>query len=407
MSKTIIVISSLVDSTLKEYQPDINFILFRSIEELDKHITTTPVRADNLFFTRDTIPQVNTSLNYLSQMLENPFLKTDKVTYVTEKGSKELASIKYIIASRSYTNWEIVEGYLTREYVSSIINGTLRTDNISVKRKAVYRVPKDAYVRDKIKENRNLTGEYIEDEQELANIPDEAEPIEILPERVSSCELIHIVGDDNTERSVFAFLAAQYMSFAGKTVIVEKDTEYHRLTEYITKSGVECYFVDMMDVLENPTRALDNIKRTPSKLVCIGSIRRIDYSYSFMVSVLYNNLTEYARYFIREDDFNEAPSCEVYTVVMPATVVGVLKACEELETLYIDNANFVGVNLQSLPQIAISSSTQIETIIKDVLNVSSAPSSIVNIKSLTIGGDSGYDLRSVLRRRNNEFSTKH
>ena len=89
--KSIIVISELVDSTIREYQPDVEFLIFRSIEELSEYIQTTPIRADCLYFTRDTIPDsaLNTNLTFLMSMLDNPFLGVNNIYYLTEDGSPE------------------------------------------------------------------------------------------------------------------------------------------------------------------------------------------------------------------------------------------------------------------------------------------------------------------------------
>ena len=396
--KTIIVISSLVDSTIREYQPDVSFILFRTIEDLDKHIATTPIRADSLFFTRDTMPQVNTSLNYLGGILDNPFLKCDKVIYITEKDSKELSSVRYIIDTRGYDNWEIVEGYLTREYVSGIINGTLRTDNVGAKRKAVYRVPREAYVKERLKNKDSLSEKYIDDEQDLADIPDEQAPIWVPQQIDLDGEVIHIAGGNIEERTVFAFLSAQYMSLLDKTLILERDIEYHLLTEYVTKSGVDCCLVDVKDVLLNPNRAIEVIRKTPKQLVCVVCTPRIEYNYSFIFNVLYNNLKSYVRYFVREDMFTEVPNSAEFVVAMRSSVPGILEACEQIDPSFAHLANFVGVNFQSLPETKIVSGHQINLILKDVLNVNKISSEVINISTLKIDGDSGYDLRSVLRR---------
>ena len=396
--KTIIVISSLVDSTIREYQPDVSFMLFRTIEDLDKHIATTPIRADSLFFTKDTMPQVNTSLNYLGGLLDNPFLKVDNIIYITEKESKELSSVRYFIETREYSNWEVVEGYLTREYVSGIINGTLRTDNVGTKRKAVYRVPKDAYVKDKLKNKDSLTEKYIDDEQDLQNIPDETPPVWSIPEHDVTGEIVHIVGDNNEERTAFAFLAAQYLAFSSKTLIIERDTEYHLLSEYVTKSGADCYAIDVEEILLNPNKAVQNIKKSPNKLICVICKARVDFSYTFLFNVLYNNLIDNVRYFVREDLLVEAPNTAEYTVAIRASVPGILSACEQLDPSFSHLANFVGVNFQSIPETKITSGTQISMIVADVLNIPRPDVVVLNISSLRIGGESGYDLRSVLRR---------
>ena len=83
MSRTIVVISELIDATIREGQPDTTFIIKHSMAELAEHIETTPIRADYLYFTQDVIPHTNTSLNFLTQMLENPFLKVDNYFVVS------------------------------------------------------------------------------------------------------------------------------------------------------------------------------------------------------------------------------------------------------------------------------------------------------------------------------------
>lgn len=398
MSKTIVVISSLIDSTIREYQTDVNFILFNTIDDLDKYIKTTPLRADSLFFTRDTIPYENTSLNYFATMLENPFLAVDKIIYITEKNSKELASVRYITTVKGFANWEIIEGFLTRQYVSGIINGTLRTDTMSARRKAVYRVPREAYINNRIKSTDSLESSYIDDEKYFQNIPDETPTVETPPERESDCEIIHVVGDDCDERTIFAFLIAQYLSFRGKTLIIERDIEYHLLSEYVTKSKVDAYILEMEDVLQNPTKAIENIKRSSSQLICVVSTSRIRYSYAFIVNVLYNNLVSSVHYLVREDTFEEVPNTSPYVVAVPTTLPGILQACERIDPVFAHYANFVGINLKSLPEIRLNNSKAMGTIISDILGVEKVNSIILNVSTLKIGGESGYDLGSILRK---------
>lgn len=393
--KTVVVLSSMVDSTIREYQPDVHFILFRTLEELGDYITFTPIRAEQLFLTREVLPQVNTSLNYLGELLQNPFLNVDKVVYISEKQSRELASVRYFIDTKELSNWEIVEGFLTREYVSGIINGTLRTDNVGTKRKAVYRVPREAYVREKLKNKPDLNEKYISDEEDLADIPDEQPPVWVPPEVVEEGEIIHIVGEAIEERYLFAFLTAQYLSLTGKTFIMESDEDYHQLTEYVTKSGVDYLHVEIEDLLNDTVKVLTQIKRSPKSLVCVLSKARVKYSYTFLYNLIYNNLTDTFRYFIREDSFSEVPSMTSYLVVTRCTIPGILSACEKLDPSMIAYATFVGIIMQKIEEVQVKSSEQLTMIVDDVLNAHKIPSVIFSVNSLRING---YDLGSVLRR---------
>lgn len=396
MNKTVVVISALVDSTIREGQTDTTFILKRTMEELAEYVEKTPVRAECLYFTQETIPYTNTTLNYLTTMLENPFLRVDKVCYITEKGAKELPSIRYIVEEKGFDNWEVVEGYLTREYVSGVITGALRTDNFNRKRRALYRVPRAAYVQDRIKNKDTLEEEYLDDEKLLKDVPPVEVPEPTISEEEEAAHILHVVGLESEERTALVFLLAQYLSLGGKTLIIDKDTEYHMLSEFVAKSGVKCKNITITEFIENPNEVIRTIRTCQERLVCMTALERIPYSYAFLCNVLYSNLTTKIQCLIREDDFNEAPLTSQYIVAVPASVLGILRTCESLDTNYTKYMKFVGVNLMELPETRVLSGRTMGKILSDVLETTIQDASILNIRTLRIGGEDGYDLRSAL-----------
>lgn len=397
MSRTIVIISELVDATIREGQSDTTFILKHSMAELAEHIESTPIRAEYLYFTQDVIPHTNTSLNFLTQMLENPFLKVDKVCYITEKGAREIDSVKYIVAEKGFDNWEIIEGALTREYVSGIITGALRTDSFQRKRKALYRVPRAAYIQDRIKNKTVLEEAYEDDEQFLKDVPPVEVPEPTIFESVEVARIVHVAGLYGEERTALTFLLGQYLSQEGKTLMVEKDVEYHQLTEFVTKSGVDCLMIELTQLLLDVPAAIKRIISGTEKLVVITAVERIQYSYNFICNVLYANLSQHLSFMVREDDIDEVPPTQNCIVAMPATILGCLRVSEEIDTHFIDHMQFVGVNLQQLPETRILNSTTIDTVLSDVLETPIKGSTIVNVYSLRIGGDASYDLRSIIK----------
>lgn len=397
MSKSVIVISSYVDSTIREYQVDVRFHLFKTLDELDQYVEQTPLRADELFVTKEVFPNVNTSLNYFMQLLENPFLKVDKITYITEVNSPEIASVNYIIDQKKYENWEIVEGHLTREYVSGIINGNLRNEVLNPKRKAVYRVPRETYLKERLKNRDSLEEEYEDDEKQLRNIPDMELPDSSISDSSNVCEIYKIVGADNDERTMFAFLTAQYLSFSGKTMILERDVDYHRLTEFVTKAELpNVMLVEVAELLSNPVQVIEKIRASSAKLIVVGAIRRVSYKYNFVLSILYNNLMSDVRYLVQEMSFEEAPSTEKYIAVFPSTIIGILNMAENINLTTVHNARFVGMDLHQLPALLINSSKAVSTILEDILEVQNINVQLIAVNSLKIGGDSTYDLRSII-----------
>ena len=398
MAKGIVVVSSYVDTTIRETQRDVNFFLFKTLEELDKYIERTPIRADTLFFSRDTIPLVNTSLNYLVSIMEKVFFRVDNVVYITEQGSSEIESIKFLVKSKEYDNWEIIQGALTREYVTGVVNGSARTDFSSTKRKAVYRIPKDAYIRNKTRHSKLLEEErYKDDDEQIQEMPDEKLPVYIPPEREQTCVAYDIVGEDLDERTLFVFIMAQYLSTHGRTLLLERDTQYHKLGEFVTKSGVDCDIFYVDDLIEDPQKTLDEMRHAKKKLVVCLCKRRIQYNYSFVFNLLYNNLISSMTYAIRESGFGEEPTESKYTVVFPNTMVGVLSMCDKINMNFLRHTKFVGVHTDILRELRLPTRESISAVIEDVLNEQKIqPVELIAIMSTVMGEDSNYDLRSVL-----------
>lgn len=396
--KSIVVLSGLVDSTLKEYQKDISFYIFKTLEELDEYVTHTPIRAETLFFTRDAIPQVNTSLNYLVNILDRVFFKVDSVIYITEPDSPELKSIDFLIKDIGMSNWEVITGALTREYVTNVINGSARDDFTNTKRKAVYRVPKDAYVRERSKQSELMEAEkYPDDDEILKEMPNEKIPVYIPPERGSTCQMYDIVGDDIIERTLFSFIIAQYLATKGKTLILERDWEFHTLGECVTKSGVKCgvFYVD--DILSDPLNTIERIRDCREKLVAVLCKRKFQYNYSFVFNLLHSRLLDNFVYAVREDVFGEEPTEGKYTVVFPNTMMGVLSMCKNINMNFIRYTKFIGVHMDTLKELRLPTTDSISAIIEDVLNTHDIQNvELVSISSLIMGIESNYDLRSLL-----------
>ena len=396
--KSIVVLSGLVDSTLREYQKDVTFFIFKTLEELDEYVTHTPIRAETLFFTRDAIPQVNTSLNYLVNILDRVFFKVDNVIYITEPDSPELKSIDFLIKDIGMSNWEVITGALTREYVTNVINGSARDDFTNTKRKAVYRVPKEAYVRERSKQSELMEAEkYPDDDEILKEMPNEKIPVYIPPERGSICQMYDIVGDDVIERTLFSFIIAQYLATKGKTLILERDWEFHSLGECVTKSGVKCGIFYVDDILSDPLNTIEKIRDCNEKLVAVLCKRKFQYNYSFVFNLLHSRLLDYFVYAVREDVFGEEPTEGRYSVVFPNTMMGVLSMCKNINMNFIRYTKFIGVHMDTLKELRLPTTEAISAIIEDVLNTHDIQNvELVSISSLIMGIESNYDLRSVL-----------
>ena len=395
-TKTIVIISGQVDATIKEYQPDVDFRIFRTIEDFGNTLDRNPIRAQTLFFTKDVVGGVNSTLSYLRKLVtENDYFTVDQVVYITEKDSEELVSVKYLIEEFGLENWDIITGPMSRVFISEVINGTFRGEKMNVKRKAVYRKPRADYVKQQLRNKDSLAEEYVDDDNDLSDIPDEEIPPMDTPEHAEHLQYMYIAGITGYERTVFAFLAAQYLSLNNKVIIVESDPEYHMLTEFSTKSGVEALHIDMTMLYENPESIISAIKGTNKNLVIVECIDRIDFDYKFICSLLYYNLIEDFTYMISEIGLGEITSNMVATVTVPSTVLGTLETGEQVDKSLVPNCRFVGVNLKHLPDIHVNSGVVMSTLLSDILSTNDIICPVVTVSSLLLNS-TAYDLGGIL-----------
>lgn len=402
IEKTVVVISKLVDATIKEYQPDTEFLIFQSPQDFGIYVESDPVRATTLFITSDMLTNSNSTLTYLKQLVcDNEFVNIDHVLLLMEEDHPARKSAEFIIDEGNLENWEIQTGSMTRAYVTEVINGTYRNESAHYKRKAVYRVPRADYVKQQLRERDTLDEKYADDDTDLADIPDIEVPEEVVTESVKKLVKYYIVGEDNDERTALAFLSAQYLAQTGKTIIIESDCEYHTLTEFVTKSGIDCQFIEIKDIYESINIALNTIRNSEHNLIVVGAIERAQFSYTFLVNLLYYSLGTDLDNFVVESSFNEVPYGRHITAVAPSTVIGMLRMCEQLDKSMLPNTQFVGVNLNHLPEVHVNSGVVMSYILRDVFGDNDILCPVVTITSLRLNG-TVYDMGSVLNGGNAE-----
>lgn len=396
-AKTIVIISTLVDATIREYQPDVDFKIFRTIEGLAQSLEENPIRANTIFFTRDVLGQnVNTSLSYLMNIVENnDFLTVDRIIYITENNSPELVSYNYLVEEYELDNWEVIHGSLSRAFVTEIINGTFREDTFNTKRKAVYRTPRADYVKQQLRNKDSLSEEYIDDDNDLADIPDEEIPTPIQPIREDILKYVYIGGNRCRERTAFALLSAQYLSMSDKTIIVESDNDYHLLSEFATKAEIDAYYISMTEIYEDAYRAVENIRKSDKNLIIVTCIDRISFNYRYTVSMLYYNLLTDLKFFVVESEIDNLPQNNFTTIVVPSTITGILSVGEKVDKSLLPFCNFISVNLNDLPETHVNSGIVVSSILNDILSVNNIICPVVTMSSLRLNGQA-YDLGIIL-----------
>lgn len=397
-AKTIVIISGMVDATIKEYQPDVTFKMFRNVEGLAAYLETSPIRAELLFFTRDVVAGAASTFSYLKDILtQNDYINVDRVIYITEEDSTEISSFKYLTEEFQLSNWELIEGAMTRTFVQEVINGTFRDDNYTLNRKVVIRKPRADYVKQQLKNHDSLAEPYVDDDHYLMDIPEEVVPEPVLNTRDVNLEKIYIAGLKTKERTAFSILAAQYLARTDRVLLIESDPEYHLLTEFITKSKVDCSVVTITDIYEDVTKAIDNIRNAENNLVVIECVDRIPFNYKYMISLLYYNLINDFSYIITESDIEELPHNTTSTIIVPSTITDILATGECVDKSMLPYCRFVGVDMKELPETHVSSGIVMSKILNDILSEQNIVCPVVTLSSLRLG-NTAYDLGGILGR---------
>lgn len=396
--KCYIVISGKVDATIREYQTDVDFKIFHTIDELRDYVDRDPIRAQILFFTEDIIGVSNTAFSILAGLVEgNDYLMVDRVIYICNEESDTLRSVEYLIDEKDLSNWEIIKGPVTRAFIQEVINGTYRDDTFNAKRKVVVRKPRADYVKQQLKNHTTLGETYIDDDNDLSGIPDEDLIIPKIEEAPSTLKFIYIASNPSRERTAFALLAAQYISKSHRVIILESDAEYHTLTEFATKAQIEASVVTVSDIYDNVSLAIENIRKAENNLVIVECIDRVDFDYKYLSTMLYYNLESDFDYFIVENIVEDVPEATNLTVVFPSTITGVLQVMETIDKSRVPYCDFVGVDLCDLPETHVSSGVVMSKILCDLLTEKNLVCPVIRVTSLRLDG-SAYDFGLMLGR---------
>lgn len=396
MFKSIVILSKLVDSTIREAMPDVDVWVFTDVQDLMDYVNERPLRGETLFITQDMLQHATTVVPHIVALLDNPFLNVDEVVCMCTKDSKQMQQVDALIKHYQLDTWTLLPCAYTRENIFGIITGSRRDDLSVVKRKIVYRVPRSKYVEQSLKQTPEvMKDEYMSDSMQEKKLEDDQTAKRTIIYSESSCQIVHIAGYDCVERTVFAFLSAQYLSRTGKTVILERDIKYHRLSDFVLRSGVDSLIIDMEDALQDIPGTINRIQCTAKNLVCLVCKSRVTYDYAFFMHILYNNLYDNISYLVSEDEFREVPASQGYTAVIPTLIPDLFRACEEIDAAWVTHANFVGVSLNTLNACRVPDSNAMEFILQDVFGVEKIESVIVNVTSTKLG-EAPYDMKQAL-----------
>lgn len=391
-----------IDDSIKSQTSVYDITLFKTFVDFEKYVDVNPVIIETLVITTNELQFTNTNMTRLLNILNSPFMEIKgSVVYLVDYTYK-VNIINDLLSNRGIMNWAIYQGDLSPSFISNIISGEGR-DTIEGQIDLVtYRIRASEYIKQQqALKYKSDEEKYFTDEDLLGDIPNEEEPEDVKPSITTDMVVDYIVGFDNLERTLMSFILAQYRALQGKTIIVEKDAQYHLLTEMVTKSGIDCEFVMIDSLFYDITQTLNLIRETFKKLIVIGCKKKMTYDYNFLLDILQSNLKENVSYLIRECSFEETPYGKSYTIVIPNTVPEVLKCCNFLKyDIVPKEVTFIGMQLGNLGPMLITRE-EMQAVISQVLEKNNIIAEVVKADGILLKGDEiTYDILSIVNRGN-------
>lgn len=393
------VISEILDESIKSQTTVFDVRLFKNYVDFESFIEGTPIIINTLVITSRELPFNNSNMTRLSTTLGSPFLRIDgQVIYVIDKDYDKKVVTKFFEDNNFGVSVVIYQGDITLRYVTDIVTGEARDVQENKTYEVVYRVRASEYVKKQSTLSyETLDDDYVTDEDDMEGIPEEEVPEDVVPEANLDLQLKYVCGVDREERTAIVFLLAQYLSLSSKTIIIEHDKDYHRLTEFYTKSQIGGLFINVMEIYQNIAEVINRIKQTPEKLIVIGTVERVKYDYNFLFTLLYNNLRDSVAYMIMECDFHELPY-NVNTIYVSAnTVPEILKlATSIVQPVIPEKTKFIGMQMNRLNPCYVNTPEML-SILSIILEKNKLDGQVLFTGGIKLKEDnSTYDIFSIL-----------
>lgn len=396
------VVAGNVDDSLKSATPIYDITIFPHFVAFKDYIENTPIVLGSIVISERELPFTNTNVAKLLDILAAPFLRlTGKCIYlISTEIPKDMVTA--FLEENGIESVICYQGDLSAKFITDIVSGSARLADEAETEVITYRMRASEYaLNQNIKKYESDDDGYITDEEALSGIPSIEEPELQVPSVDILTSTYYVVGKRSLERTLFTFIEAQYLSLTGKTLIMESDVLYHRITDMAFKSSVDFDYYDIEDICSNPSYVIAQIKNSVTNLVIVGAKNRVVYDYDFMMDLLISNLTGWVDYFVKECSFSQTPYGQYYSIVCPDTVPDILECCNSL-AYDVDPSmvNMIGIRTSEKSEINCSSS-EMADICRLVLDKPTLNCEVVEAKGINLKGEEVvYDVLSVIGRGN-------
>ena len=392
-----------VDDTIKRMCPTVDLTIFHSFLELEEYINTTPAKIKDIIITETALEFNSINMERLRKVYTSEFLQLEgKVIYLysVKTGSARVNNWLDILGDDNVVAYS---GDLSEQHLIGTINGSLRDSDEDEIEEVTIRYRVSEYIKDQqLKKYDSDDNEHYEtDEDLLSGIPDVDEVEDFIVMNKKPMTTFNFIGKSDFNRTILAFVSAQYLALSAKTLIMESDVKYHRLTDIVIKSGIDYEFVDIKYMQDDFIGALEIIKKSRKNLIVIGSKKETDYDYNNMISILSDVLKDHIQYLVVEGDFGDTPYKGCYTLVFDDTMSGLVELIDNLLYPLDPMKNvIVGVRQDSWQNHNMSTE-QVEDIACELLDMDELVTQTITLTGSTLKKEKEvYDLFSIINRGN-------
>lgn len=396
------IVAGNIDDSIKSVTPIYDITIFSNFLKLESYLDKTPAVLGSIIISERELPFTSTNMSRILELLSQPFLKlTGACIYlIGESTSKDMVSD--FLEDNQITTVIAYQGDLSSRFIADVVSGAARIADESETEVITYRMRASEYaVAQNIKKYESDEGAYETDEEALSNIPTIDEPIIEVPSVDILSNTYYVVGKPSYERTLFAFIEAQYLSLTGKVLMVESDIQYHRLTDMALRTNVKLEYIDITEFILNPSAVVDRIKYVDARIIILGSKTRQYYNYDFVFDVLSSNLMGWIDYFVKECDFSQTPYGSYYNIVCADTVPDVLECCNSL-AYDVDENKVIMIGIRTNFKTACNiTSSEMTDLCRVVLEKTRLSAEVVEACGIELKGDEViYDVFSIITRGN-------
>lgn len=405
MTQSIILITTVVDGTIKEYFKDVKVTIYGSIVELAKHLEQYPERVDKLLITSETMEVAPTAaFNELIKIVDNNFFKCEELIYLSSPGHPTLSVLDFIVTDNKIPKPTIVQGALNREFLVSVIKGTYRDSTVQT-RISVERQRRSAYVDSQLAEQRRSKQTNMFDDE--AVVTDEKHLREIEDQQIEGfrpiytdthAKTIQIVGNRGRGKTTFMLLLGQFISRNHKVIIIENDLDFFSLSSFIKMSNIECTEIDISMLYSDPVSAQAAVSNSPNNLIAVvgnSGIRQKKYSKSFIHRMCFSMFASHADYILLESAIPDMMPATKTVMVLKNELIPILED-SQIVPFQMERLDFVALSSSTIYEGQIINSGELTRCVSELLNVPieyAIP--IYQVTSHRIGG-SVYDLHRYM-----------